>query len=427
MPAIAVIGGQWGDEGKGKVVDLLAGQADIVVRFSGGDNAGHTVINEFGEFKLHLVPSGIFSPRATCVIGNGAVVNPAILTEELDMLNGRGVDTSRFNISDRAHVIMPYHPLLDGLEEKLRGDKALGTTSRGIGPAFADKTARQGIRIGDVVDKENFKEQLRAVLEHKNLLLTKIFDADPLPLETIYKQYLEYGKKLKPYVRDTTVMLEKALKRGKTVLLEGAQGTMLDPDFGTYPFGTSSSPTAAGGSVGSGVAINKITRILGIFKAYCTRVGEGPMPTELLDKTGEKIRELGHEYGTTTGRPRRIGWFDAVAAKFSNRVNGFTGMAITRFDILDSMPSVKICTAYKVGNKTITDFPASIATLDKCVPVYEEWEGWKTITCDIRKFKDLPAPAQAYVKRLEKLVGCPANLICVGPERNQTIHKSAVI
>jgi len=427
MPAVAVIGGQWGDEGKGKVVDLLAGQADIVVRFSGGDNAGHTVINEFGEFKLHLVPSGIFSPRATCVIGNGAVVNPEILTRELEMLHQRNVDTSRFYISDRAHVIMPYHPLLDGLEEKLRGGKAIGTTSRGIGPAFADKTARHGIRIGDVVDKANFKEQLRTVLNYKNLLLTRIFDADPLPLEKMYKEFLDYGAYLKPYVRDTTVMLEKALKQGKMVLLEGAQGTMLDPDFGTYPFTTSSSPTAAGASVGSGVAINKITRVLGIFKAYTSRVGAGPMPTELLDKTGEKIRELGHEYGTTTGRPRRIGWFDAVAAKFSHRVNGFTGMAITRFDILDTLPVIKICTAYKVGNQTITDFPASIAMLDKCVPVYEEWEGWQTKTCDIRKFKDLPPAAQAYVKRLEKLVGCPANLICVGPERSQTIHKSPVV
>ncbi|MDD5189849.1 MAG: adenylosuccinate synthetase, partial [Dehalococcoidales bacterium] len=250
MPAIAVIGGQWGDEGKGKVVDLLAEEADIVVRFSGGDNAGHTVINQFGEFKLHLVPSGIFSPRATCVIGNGAVVNPAILASELDMLKQRDVDTSRFYISDRAHVIMPYHPLLDGLEEKLRGGKAIGTTARGIGPAFADKTARHGIRIGDVVDMANFKEQLRSVLEYKNLLLTKIFDAEPLSLEKIYKEYLEYGKRLKPYVRDTTVMLEKCLKQGKTVLLEGAQGTMLDPDFGTYPFVTSSSPTSAGASIG---------------------------------------------------------------------------------------------------------------------------------------------------------------------------------
>jgi adenylosuccinate synthase len=302
---------------------------------------------------------------------------------------------------------------LDGLEEKLRGGKAIGTTSRGIGPAFADKTARHGIRIGDVVDQKNFKEQLRVVLEYKNLLLTKIFGVEPLSLEKMYKEYLEYGKYLKPYVRDTTVMLAKALKQGKTILLEGAQGTMLDPDFGTYPFVTSSSPTSAGASIGSGVGINKITRALGVFKAYTSRVGAGPMPTELLNKTGETIRELGHEYGTTTGRPRRIGWFDGVAARFSNRVNGFTGMAITRFDILDTLPSIKICTAYKIG--------------DKCGPVYEEWEGWQTVTCGIRKFKDLPPAAQAYVKRLEKLVGCPANLICVGPERTQTIHKSAVL
>ncbi len=427
MPAIAIIGGQWGDEGKGKVVDLLAEQADIVVRFSGGDNAGHTVINQMGEFKLHLVPSGVFSPRATSIIGNGAVINPTILVRELDMLHQRGVDTSRFYISDRAHVIMPYHPLLDSLEEGLRGDKAIGTTSRGIGPAFADKTARHGIRIGDVVDRENFKEQLRAVLEYKNLLLTKIHETEPLSLEKMYRDYLEYGQRLAPYVRDTTVMLNEALDQGKTILLEGAQGTLLDPDFGTYPFSTSSSPTTAGASIGSGVAPGKIERALGIFKAYCTRVGAGPMPTELTDETGDRIRDLGHEYGTTTGRPRRIGWFDAVAAKFSNRVNGFTGMAITRFDILDTLPLIKICTAYKMDGKTITDFPASIAMLHHCEPVYEEIPGWQTSTCDIRNFADLPKAAQTYVERLESVVGCPANLICVGPERNQTIHKSPVI
>ncbi len=427
MPAIAVIGGQWGDEGKGKVVDLLAEQADVVVRFSGGDNAGHTVINHYGEFKLHLVPSGIFSARAVSIISNGVVINPKIVCQELEMLNQKGVDTSRFFISDRAHVIMPYHPLIDALDEKLRGGKALGTTGRGIGPAFTDKTARQGIRVGDLLDKKNFREQLRLVLDYKNLLLTRVYDSKPLSLDKIYKEYLDYGQKLKSYVRDTSLMVEEALNKGKVVLLEGAQGTLLDPDFGTYPYGTSSSPIAGGACIGAGIGPTKISRVLGIFKAYCTRVGGGPMPTELTGAIGDMIRNRAQEFGTTTGRPRRIGWFDAVAARFSNRINGYTGMAVTRFDILDIMPSIKICTSYKIGNKTVKEFLASISTLEKCQPVYEELPGWQCSTDDIRKFKNLPAAAQAYVKRLEELTGCPANLICVGPERTQTIVKKAVI
>jgi adenylosuccinate synthase len=429
MPAIAVIGGQWGDEGKGKVVDLVAEQADVVVRFSGGDNAGHTVINKHGKFALHLVPSGIFSPRAVSIIANGVAINPELLLQEIDMLKSRGIDVSvsRLFISDRAHVIMPYHLILDELEEGLRGAGAIGTTKKGIGPVFADKIARQGIRIGDIVDRKNLMEQLRNILHQKNLVLTRVFEAQPLSLVKMYEDYVEYGKKLKPYVCDTTVMLEKALNEGKVVMLEGAQGTMLDPDFGTYPYATSSSPLAGGACVGAGISPTKITRILGVFKAYCTRVGGGPFPTELKDEIGDRIRERAQEFGTTTGRPRRCGWFDAVAARFSHRVNGYTGMAVTRFDILDVMPTVKICTAYRIGSKTITDFPASLATLEHCKPVYEELPGWQTDTSGVRAFKDLPAAARKYIRRLEELVGCPANLICVGPERSQTIVKSAVI
>ena len=427
MPAIAVIGGQWGDEGKGKVVDLLAEQADVVVRFSGGDNAGHTVINRYGHFALHLVPSGIFSPRATCIIGNGTVINPRVLIQEIEMLAQKGVECKRLYISDRAHVIMPYHLILDGLEETRRGSSAIGTTMKGIGPAYTDKYGRTGIRMGDIIGGKNFLEQLRAVVDNRNLLLTGVYGAQPLSLTKIYKDYIEYGTRLKSYVRDTTVILDKALKEGKVVMLEGAQGTMLDPDFGTYPYATSSSPIAGGACVGSGISPRALTSILGVFKAYCTRVGGGPFPTELDNEIGDHIRERAHEYGTTTGRPRRCGWFDAVAARYSNRVNGFTGMAITRFDILDTLETIKICTAYKIGNKTITDFPASLATLEKCKPVYEELPGWRTTTCDIRSFKDLPATARKYVRRLEELVGCTANLICVGPERNQTIVKKAVI
>jgi len=322
MPVLAVIGAQWGDEGKGKVVDLLAEEAKIVVRFSGGDNAGHTVVNRYGEFKLHLIPAGIFSPQAICIIGNGVVINPTALIDEIDQLNQRGVDTSRLFISDRAHLIMPYHVLLDGLEEELRGGKALGTTRKGIGPAFADKVARLGIRAGDLLDKEILLERLRFILNHKNAILTKVYGVSPLSEDDIYSQYCQYGERLAPYIRETTIMLEEALNRGEPVLLEGAQGTLLDPDFGTYPYATSSSPLAGGSCLGAGLGPTKISQVLGVFKAYCTRVGSGPMPTELTDETGNLIREQGHEYGTTTGRPRRCGWFDAVAARFSTRING---------------------------------------------------------------------------------------------------------
>ncbi|TES87929.1 MAG: adenylosuccinate synthase, partial [Dehalococcoidia bacterium] len=372
MSVIAIIGAQWGDEGKGKIVDLLAEQADMVVRFSGGDNAGHTVVNQLGEFKLHLIPSGIFSTKATSVIGNGVVVNPRGLLDELNVLKQRGVDTSRLFISDRAHLVMPYHILLDGLEEEARGGKAIGTTRKGIGPAFADKVARLGIRTSDLLDREIFRERLHTVLAHKNTILTKVFNADPLSEEEVYSEYCRYGEILAPHICDTTALLEKALNDGKQIMLEGAQGTLLDPDFGTYPYATSSSPLAGGGCLGAGLGPTKIDQVLGIFKAYCTRVGGGPMPTELEDEIGASIRECGHEYGTTTGRPRRCGWFDAVASRFSTRVNGYTQAIITRLDVLDTQPALKICTGYEVDGKKIDSFPASAAMLEKCRPVYEE-------------------------------------------------------
>ena len=429
MPVIAVIGAQWGDEGKGKVVDLVAEKADIVVRFSGGDNAGHTVINKFGKFALHLIPSGIFSPGAISIIGNGTVINPKVLFQEINTLAERGIDASpsRLFISDRAHLIMPYHLMLDELEEKSLGSKAIGTTHKGIGPVFSDKIARRGIRVGDLADKKAFKEQLRVILEQKNLILTRIYGASPLSLEQVYREYVDYGERLAPYVHETTVILDEALSAGKLVLLEGAQGTLLDPDFGTYPYATSSSPIAGGASIGSGIGPTKMTRVLGVFKAYCTRVGGGPFPTELKDEIGNQIRERAHEFGTTTGRPRRCGWFDGVAARFSRRVNGFTGMVITRFDILDIMPTLKVCTGYKLNGKVINYFPANIDVLAKCEPVYEEVPGWLTSTENVREYKDLPAAAKNYVKRIEELAGCPANLICVGPAREQTIEKSPII
>ncbi len=426
MPVIAIIGAQWGDEGKGKVVDLLAEEAQMVVRFSGGDNAGHTVINPYGQFKLHLIPSGIFS-RATCVIGNGVVVNPARLVEEMEQLNRCGVDTSRLVISDRAHLVMPYHILLDELEEQARAGKALGTTKRGIGPAFADKAARLGIRAGELLDEDAFLKRLRQVMEYKNRILTKIYGSSPLSVDEVYQQYCRYGKIMAPFIKETTTLIGQATARGERILLEGAQGTLLDPDFGTYPYATSSSPLAGGGCLGTGISPTRIDRILGVFKAYCTRVGSGPMPTELNDDTGNLIREQAHEYGTTTGRPRRCGWFDAVAARFSSQINGFTGIAITRLDVLDALPQLKICVGYRLKGKTIDHFPASVADLEKCQPIYEELDGWQSNTSHVTESSQLPPQARRYITRLEELTSCPANLICVGPSREQAIWVRPVL
>jgi adenylosuccinate synthase len=426
MPVIAVIGAQWGDEGKGKIVDLLARQSDVVVRFSGGDNAGHTVLNDRGEFKLHLVPSGIFSSRAVCIMGNGMAINPAVLLGELDDLNKRGVDTSRLFISDRAHLIMPYHLVFDGIEEELRGGKAIGTTRKGIGPVYSDKIARLGIRAGDLLDRAAFKERLDYILEVKNAILTKVYGKEAFSLDEIYRKYSEYGDRLKKYICDTGLVLEEAFKSGKTILMEGAQGFLLDPDFGTYPYVTSSAPVSAGACLGSGLSPFRLKRAIGIFKAYCTRVGGGPMPTELNDETGSLIRERGHEYGTTTGRPRRCGWFDAVLGRYSTRINGFNGAVITRLDILDTLPEVKICTGYKIKNKKIENVPFSAGELEKCVPVYETMPGWQCPTSDIRNYKDLPLAARQYVSRVEQLIDCPINIISVGAKDEQTIKVSTV-
>jgi len=426
MPVIAVIGAQWGDEGKGKVVDLLAEKTKMVVRFSGGDNAGHTVVNPYGEFKLHITPSGIFYPHTVCIIGNGVVINPPVLISEIDQLSQRGIDTSRLFISDRAHLIMPYHILLDGLEEELRGGKAIGTTRKGVGPAFTDKTARLGIRTSDLLDKEVLRERLQFILEYKNIILTKVHGLNPLSFDEVYNDYCRYAERLAPFIRDTAIMVEEALTREEMVLLEGAQGSLLDPDFGSYPYTTSSSPLAGGGCLGAGISPNRINRILGVFKAYCTRVGSGPMPTELKDEAGNLIRERAHEYGTTTGRPRRCGWFDAVAARFTSRINGLTGTAITRLDILDTFPGIKICVGYKLGKETIDYFPSSITALEQCQPIYEEMPGWQAPTTHISQYEELPPEAKQYLARLEELTACPINLICVGPRREQTIFKTPI-
>ncbi len=424
MPVIAIIGAQWGDEGKGKIVELLAQDADMVIRFSGGDNAGHTVVNKLGEFKLHLIPSGIFSPRATCLIGNGVAINPRVFLDEIDQLNKSGVATSKVFISDHAHLIMPYHLLIDGLEEQRRGGQAIGTTRKGIGPTFADKAARLGIRTGDLLDKDTFTQRLRPILDYKNTILTQVYGEKPLSLEDIVSSYSQYGEHLAAYITDTSLMIDEALGNNNIILLEGAQGTLLDPDFGTYPYTTSSSPLAGGACIGTGLGPTRINHCLGIFKAYCTRVGAGPMPTELKDETGNIIREQAHEYGATTGRPRRCGWFDAVAARYSSRINGFNGAVITRLDILDIFPSIKIATSYKLDGEIINYFPSNTTILAKCQPVYEELPGWQTSTSHIRQFEELPREARQYVSYLEKIINCPVKLISVGASREQTINKA---
>ena len=422
MPAYALIGAQWGDEGKGKVVDYLADQVQWVVRYAGGNNAGHTVINEGGTFSLHLVPSGVFRPQVSCLIGNGVVVDPDVLLEELSELQSRGVDTSRVFLSERAHLIMPYHILLDQLEEASRGEKALGTTGKGVGPAYVDKTARIGIRAGELLDREALLPRLKHVIEAKNAILTKIYHAEPLSLEDVYDRCIQWGERLESFLRPTEVLLHKALGRGEQVLLEGAQGALLDLDHGTYPYVTSSSSSIGGVSAGLGIGPQDIAGSIGVFKAYCTRVGGGPMPTEMKDKTADVLRERAWEYGTTTGRARRIGWFDAVAGGYSKHINGFTSLVLTRLDVLDGFPMVKISVGYRVNGKTLDYFPGNAALLERCQPIYEEMPGWDRPTAGATDVAQLPKKAMAYVERLEELIGCSFQLISTGPHREETIQ-----
>ncbi len=427
MPAYAVIGGQWGDEGKGKVIDYLAGSVDYVVRYAGGNNAGHTVVNDQGTFQLHLVPSGICWPDVRGIIGNGVVVNPDVLQGELRMLSARGIDTSRLYVSERAHVIMPYHILLDNLEEEARGSGAIGTTGQGVGPAYMDKTGRMGIRVGDLLDSSTLEAKLRPTLEFKNALITKIYDKDPLSMEDMLSKCKEWAQWLKPHVQSTEKLIQDILAGNQRILLEGAQGTLLDLDHGSYPYVTSSSPSVGGACTGLGLNPQSISGVLGVFKAYSTRVGSGPMPSELHDETAELLREKAHEYGTTTGRARRVGWFDAVAARYSRQINGFTGMVFTRLDILDGFPSVKICVGYKVGDQEIDYFPANIALQEQCLPVYEELPGWDTPTASSTRKDQLPTNALNYIKRVEDLVGCRVQIISTGPSREETILVEPVL
>lgn len=427
MPAYGIIGAQWGDEGKGKIVDYLAEKADMVVRFSGGNNAGHTVINKKGEFALHLVPSGIFWPQVDAVIGPGVVIDPQTLLSELDGLHTKGIDTSRLHISDRAHVVMPYHVLLDQLEEKARGSNAIGTTGRGVGPAYMDKTARIGIRIGDLFDEDYLRNRITSVLSHKNSILTKVYGQEPVDADDLVDRCMSYAEGLKPYVTSIHELVSRSLQKGSRIVLEGAQGALLDLDHGTYPFVTSSSVSIGGACTGLGIPPSEIKGIIGIYKAYSTRVGGGPMVTELVGSVGDEIRERAHEYGTTTGRPRRVGWFDGVAARYSANVNGFTSCVLTRLDVLDGMPSVSICVAYEIDGNRTNHFPSHPSALDRCRPILEEMPGWSQPTAGATTLAELPPEALNYVRRIEEIVGCDADLISTGPKREESISVRPIV
>lgn len=427
MASLVVVGAQWGDEGKGKVTDFLAQSADWVVRYQGGNNAGHTVVVDDKTFKLHLLPSGVVHERVKSVIGNGVVVDPLVLIEELERLHGLGVENPQLFISDRAHVILSYHRLLDELEEEARGDAKIGTTGRGIGPAYVDKIGRSGVRMIDLVDPERLRRRLEMVLPAKNNVLTKLYGARPFTVDEIVAEYAEAGERLRPMVCDTSYLIDEALKRGERVVFEGAQGTLLDVDHGTYPYVTSSTPTAAGAAVGAGVGPQRIDSVLGIVKAYTTRVGSGPFPTELLDSTGDRIRERGREYGTTTGRPRRVGWFDAVMLRHSVRVNGIDHMAVMLLDVLSGFDEIQVCVAYRAGDQTLNTFPADLDLLEQCEPVYERFAGWQEEITDCTRYEDLPKAAQDYIAGLERIVGVPVAIVSVGPGRMQTIVRRELL
>ncbi|MDG5789427.1 adenylosuccinate synthase [Evansella sp. AB-P1] len=420
MPSVVVVGTQWGDEGKGKITDYLSEQAELVARYQGGNNAGHTIVFNGKKYKLHLIPSGIFNGEKTCVIGNGMVIDPKALVTELKYLHDHGVDTSNLRISNRAHVILPYHLKLDAVEEDSKGANKIGTTRKGIGPAYMDKAARVGIRVADLLDKETFEEKLEYNLKEKNKMFEKFYEVEGFKKEEILDEYYEYGQQVAKYVTDTSVVLNDALDAGKRVLFEGAQGVMLDIDQGTYPFVTSSNPIAGGVTIGSGVGPSRINHVVGVSKAYTTRVGDGPFPTELQNEIGDRIREVGNEYGTTTGRPRRVGWFDSVVVRHARRVSGITDLSLNSIDVLTGIETLKICVAYKYKGEIIEQFPASLKVLAECEPVYEELPGWNEDITGVKSLHDLPKNALYYVERISQLTGIPLTIFSVGPDRNQT-------
>ncbi|MEI9906652.1 MAG: adenylosuccinate synthase [Actinomycetota bacterium] len=421
MPAIVLLGAQWGDEGKGKATDLLGDRVDYVVRYQGGNNAGHTVVIGDQKYALHLLPSGILSPNVVPVIGNGVVIDPGVLLKEVKDLTDRGIDCSKLVISSNAHLITPYHRTIDKVTERFLGNSKIGTTGRGIGPAYADKINRIGIRVQDLFDPSILRQKIDSALRDKNQVLVKVFNRKNIGLDEVLDEYLGYAEILKPFVTDTGLLLNQALAAGKTVLLEGSQGTLLDVDHGTYPFVTSSNPTAGGACTGSGIGPTKITRVIGIIKAYTTRVGSGPFPTELFDEDGEKLRTIGGEVGVTTGRPRRCGWYDAPIARYAVRVNGLTDFFLTKLDVLTGWEKIPVCVAYEIDGVRVEELPSSQSDFHHAKPIYEYLPGWTEDISGARSVSDLPINAQRYVEFLERISGAPMSAIGVGPGRNQTI------
>ncbi|WP_037574085.1 adenylosuccinate synthase [Phaeacidiphilus oryzae] len=427
MPALVLVGAQWGDEGKGKATDLLGGSVDYVVRYQGGNNAGHTVVVGDQKYALHLLPSGILSPNCTPVIGNGVVIDPAVLLSELEGLEERGVDTSKLLISGNAHLITPYHRTLDKVTERFLGKRRIGTTGRGIGPTYADKINRVGIRVQDLFDPGILQQKVEAALHDKNQILVKLYNRRAVPADLVVEEYLGYAERIRPYLADTTLVLNQALERDEVVLLEGGQGTLLDVDHGTYPFVTSSNPTAGGACTGSGIGPTKIDRVIGILKAYTTRVGAGPFPTELLDEDGEALRRIGGERGVTTGRDRRCGWFDAVIARYATRVNGLTDFFLTKLDVLTGWEQIPVCVAYEIDGKRVDELPFSQTDFHHAKPIYENLPGWSEDITKAKTFADLPKNAQAYVKALEEMSGAQISAIGVGPGRDETIQVNSFL
>ncbi|MEV8514957.1 adenylosuccinate synthase [Dactylosporangium sp. NPDC051484] len=428
MPAIVLLGAQWGDEGKGKVTDMIGGGVDYVVRYSGGNNAGHTVVTPDGQkFALHLMPSGALWPNAAIVIGNGVVVDPKVLLAEIDGLAERGVDVSRLMISGDAHLIMPHHRALDRVVERYLGSSRIGTTGRGIGPAYGDKVARMGIRVQDLLDPGILRKKLEIVLRERNQVLFKVYNRKEIDVDAVVEEYLTYAERLRPYITDTRQVLWRGLEEGRTVLLEGAQATMLDMDHGTYPFVTSSNPTAGGACVGAGIPPTAITQVIGVTKAYTTRVGSGPFPTELFDDNGVHLRKVGREYGTTTGRERRTGWYDAVVAKYATRLNGITDLVVTKLDVLSGLDKVPICVGYEVDGKRTDDMPMTQTEFHHATPVYEELPGWWEDISQARAFEDLPVNAQRYIERIEELAGTRVSIIGVGPGRDENVVRHELL
>ena len=424
MPARVVVGTQWGDEGKGKIIDILASRADVVIRSQGGNNAGHTVESGGEVYKLHLIPSGILYPETLCLIGCGVVVDPKVLLEEMDGLIARGISCENLRIDPRAHIILPWHIEIDGLSEAMRGGDEIGTTRRGIGPCYMDKAERCGLRMIDLIHPDRFEQKARAVGELKNKLITSYYGGQALDLDNIITEYIAYGQRLKAYVADASVLAFEACRADQSVLFEGAQGTLLDLDIGTYPFVTSSHPVSGGVCIGSGVGPTMIDEVIGVAKAYTTRVGKGPFPTELFDDMGELIRQRGNEFGTTTGRPRRTGWFDAVILRHAVRVNGLTGLAVNKLDTLSDIGPLKICVAYQKPDGTVLrDYPASLEELGECAPVYEEVPGFTGDLSGCTSFAQLPDACKAYIQKLEEVCGCPVKMVGVGPSRNQNLER----